>query len=236
MTKGHTNKAYASELRLLRDRILLIAGRVEKMIANSVKALSQNDSMLARETIDYDKSIDRDEIIIDRQCIELLARRQPLGQDLRFIVSVIKMVTYFERLGDLAVKICQRVIKLKRADTKYSVEGIEEMARGVQAMIKETLEAFLLRDYKKACAVIRQDDAIDDIYHSTTKRYIKEMATANHDVESYYHLLSIAKWLERMGDHCTNLAELIIFMIKGEDVRHKQIEESTDETVGAIDA
>lgn len=227
---SHINKAYASELRLLRDRILLIAGRVEKMIANSVKALSENDPTLARETIDYDKSIDRDELIIDRQCIELLARRQPLGQDLRFIVSVIKMVTYFERLGDLAVKISQRVIKLKRAESKYSVAGIEELAAGVQSMLKETMEAFLLKDYKKAVSVIRQDDAIDEIYHATTKRYIKEMASGSPNVECFYHLLSIAKWLERMGDHCTNLAELIIFMIKGEDIRHKQLDKSAEPT------
>lgn len=223
MTKIHTNKAYESELRLLRDRILVIAGRIEKMIESSVKALAENDIDLARKTIDYDKSIDRDEMIIDRQCIELLATRQPLGQDLRFVVSVIKMVTYFERLGDLAVKICHRVVKLKDADHSQDIEGIVKMAHGVQAMLKETLEAFLFRDHKKALGVIRDDDAIDEIYHTTTRYYIQEM-TSNHDVEGYYHLLSIAKWLERMGDHCTNLAELIIFMVKGEDIRHKNMD------------
>lgn len=220
MNKGHTNKAYASELRLLRDRILLIAGRVEKMIANSIKALVDQDANLARQTIDYDKSIDRDELIIDRQCIELLARRQPLGEDLRFVVAVIKMVTYFERLGDLAVKICHRVLKIKEGANSRNVDGLIEMATGVQAMIKDTLEAFLLKDCDKARFVIAQDDAIDEIYHVTMKRYIQEMSADTHCVESYFHLLSIAKWLERMGDHCTNLAELIIFMVKGEDVRH----------------
>lgn len=225
--KGHTNKAYASELRLLRDRIALIANRVEKMMMNSIKALKERDATLARQTIDYDKTIDRDEMIIDRQCIELLARRQPLGQDLRFVVAVIKMVTYFERLGDLAVKISQRVIKLGPLENQYRIDGLEKMALAVQLMIKETLDAFLLRDYKKACAVIHKDDVLDDIFHATTKGYIKEMMSAAPDAQTYYHLLSIAKWLERMGDHCTNLAELIIFMIKGEDVRHKQIEKDT---------
>lgn len=224
MTKGHTNKAYDNELRLLQDRILLIAGRVEKMVANSIKALSQNDVVLARETIDYDKKIDREELLIDRLCIELLARRQPLGQDLRFVVSVIKMVTYFERLGDLAGKISQRVIKLKNWQTPYRVEGIEDMAKGVQAMIKDTVEAFVRSDHKKAMSVIRQDDMIDDIYHNTARLLINEMNSHQHDVENYFHLLSIAKWLERMGDHCTNLAELIIFMIRGEDIRHKHSE------------
>jgi phosphate transport system protein len=221
MTKNHTNKAYEHELRLLRDRILLIAGRVEKMVATSIRALSLNDTALARETIDYDKNIDRDEMVIDRQCIELLARRQPLGEDLRFIVSVIKMVTYFERMGDLAVKISHRVIKLKHSEIDYSIDGLEGMARGVQTMIKDTVEAFLLRDSKKASHVIKQDETIDSIYHLTTKRYIKEMTELGQDIESHFHLLSIAKWLERMGDHCVKLAKLIIFMVMGEDVRHQ---------------
>lgn len=223
MTKDHTHKAYSDELRQLQDRILLIAARVEKMIANSVKALALRDVSLARETIEYDKSIDREEILIDRQCIELLARRQPLGEDLRFIVSVIKMVTYFERLGDLAVKISQRSIKLNHTGATYTIEAISEMAQTVQSMIRETLDAFVHRDAKKALAVIRRDQMLDKVYQETTRRYIQELA-ANHDFECNYHLLSIAKWLERMGDHCTNLAELTFFMVKGEDVRHKQIE------------
>lgn len=226
MTKAHINKAFDHELRLLQDRMLLIAGRVEKMIANAIRAFSQNDIALARQTIEYDKRIDRDELLIDRLCIELLARRQPLGKDLRFIVSVIKMVTYFERMGDLAVKICQRVIKLKHAQANSNVADIEEMAKGVQAMIKDTLEAFLLSDYKKALMVIRQDELIDEIFRRTTKYFIGEMNLTHQEVENYYHLLSIAKWLERMGDHCTNLAELIIFMVKGEDIRHQQLKKN----------
>lgn len=222
MPTYHINKSYDSDLRLLSDHILLIASRVEKMVVNSIKALSTNDIALARETIDYDKIIDKDEMLIDRQCLELLAQRQPLGQDLRFVVSIIKMVTYFERLGDLAVKICQRVIKLQPLKNQASLKGIEEMALLVQEMIKEVIEAFLLQDNQRALKVIHQDDAIDEIYHQTTRLYIQEMADSSKETQSYYHLLSIAKWLERMGDHCTNLAELIIFMVKGEDIRHQQ--------------
>jgi len=223
MPTYHTNKSYDSDLRLLSDHILLIASRVEKMVINSVKALSHNDIKLAQETIAYDKIIDKDEMLIDRQCLELLAQRQPLGQDLRFVVSVLKMVTYFERIGDLAGKICQRVIKLNTQKNPGSIRGIEEMALLVQEMIKEVIEAFLLQDNSRAVCVIQQDDAIDEIYHQTTRLYIKEMADSGQQTEAYFHLLSIAKWLERMGDHCTNLAELIIFMVKGEDVRHQQI-------------
>lgn len=223
MPTYHTNKSYDSDLRLLSDHILLIASRVQKMVANSVRALAKNDSTLAKETIAFDKIIDKDEMLIDRQCLELLAQRQPLGQDLRFVVSVLKMVTYFERMGDLAVKICHRVINLKNFENPRSTSGIEDMSKLVQEMIKEVIEAFLLQDNKRAQKVIEQDDAIDEIYHQTTKLYIKEMGAAHTEteMEAHYHLLSIAKWLERMGDHCTNLAELIIFMVKGEDVRHQ---------------
>ena len=223
MPTYHTNKSYDSDLRLLSDHILLIASRVQKMVFNSSRSLSTNDLKLAQDTIAYDKIIDKDEMLIDRQCLELLAQRQPLGQDLRFVVSVLKMVTYFERMGDLAVKICQKIIKLNTIKKLECTKNIEEMAALVQDMLKEVIEAFLLQDINRARKVIKQDDLIDEIYHQTTRLYIQEMAASGTELESYYHLLSIAKWLERMGDHCTNLAELIIFMVKGEDVRHQQI-------------
>lgn len=223
MANNHTNKSFDSDLRLLSDHILLIATRVERMVENSIKALSENDATLAQETIEFDHIIDKDEMLIDRQCLELLAQRQPLGQDLRFIVAIIKMVTYFERTGDLAVKICNRVIRLKPIKDQSALFGIKEMARLVQVMLKDMVEAFLLRDNRKALQVIRQDEAIDEVYLHTSRLYIKAMSNSNEEMESYYHLLSIAKWLERMGDHCTNLAELIIFMVKGEDIRHQQL-------------
>lgn len=226
MVKSHINRAYNNELRNLRDRIQLITQRVEKMLGNTIKAMVENDEELARATIDYDKNVDRDELVIDRICIEILARRQPLGHDLRFVVSVIKMVTYFERLGDLAAKICQRVIKLNRAEKHYDVKALEEMAHGVQDMIKDTVYAFMNEDYEKALFVLRQDRNINELYHAASKYYIQEMSSP--EFENYHHLLSIARWLERMGDHCTNLAELIIFMIKGEDIRHKVIDTESE--------
>jgi phosphate transport system protein len=219
----HTNKSFDSDLRLLSDHVLLLTGRVERMIACSIKALSENNRELAKETINFDQVIDKDEMLIDRQCLELLAQRQPLGQDLRFIVAILKMVTYFERLGDLAVKICGRVLKQKPLNDKSALEGIEKMGSLVQAMMKEMEEAFLLKDNARAMKVIKQDDLIDEVYVETSRLIIKKMTHEHEDMEAYYNLLSIAKWLERMGDHCTNLAELIIFMIKGEDVRHQQL-------------
>jgi len=221
MIKHHTNRAFDNELRLLRDRLLLLAGRVEKMAALSIKALSEHDTALAHATMDYYKTIDGSDLLIDRLSIELLARRQPCGQDLRFIVSVIKMVVCFERLGDLANKICKRVIDLKRINSNYDSGDLASMALHVQAMVKEVLDAFVYKDCHRASSVITQDVALDEIYRIITRNFINEMSQRKEDAENYYHLLSIAKWLERMGDHCTNLAEIILYMINGDDVRTK---------------
>jgi phosphate transport system protein len=230
MDKIHTNKAYEHELKTLRDRILAMAGRVEKMIANSIKALVLNDIALAKSTIEFDRGIDREEMLIDKMCLEMLARRQPLGQDLRFIVCVLKMVTYFERLGDLAVKISQRVASLPPATSDMKLDIIEAMGRSVQLMVRDTVEAFLLRDVHRAKSVLRQDDALDENYHQCMRLYILKLNKDHQDVEVYFHLLSIAKWLERMGDHCTNVAELIIFMVHGEDIRHKILDQNDNWT------
>lgn len=224
MLKSHINKAYDQELRSLKDKILQIANRVDRMLFQSITALCEQNSDLAQEIIEYDKYIDKTEIAIDRQCLEMLARRQPLAEDLRFIVATLKMVTYFERIGDLSAKICYRLLEIKKLKIKSQTKELEEMAKQVHSMIKMTTEALLLQDTKKAALVIKQDSHIDNLYHSTIKNYIKQIISSPENTELNLHLLSIAKWIERMGDHCTNLAELIIFMIKGEDIRHQSKE------------
>lgn len=226
--KTHTNKVYENELRMLEEKILLIAERVQEIINNSILALEKNDIALAKSTIEYDKYIDREELLIDDQCISMLAKRQPLGTDLRLIVSVLKMVTDFERLGDLAVNICERVIKLKNPPKDLDIDNLKKMAYLVQEMIKNTIAAFFHKDTKKAKSIIKDDDVIDELYHNTMQDYINELSKPKVDGAYIFHLLSIAKWLERMGDHCTNLAELIIYMINGEDIRHSLINVKAD--------
>lgn len=226
--KTHTNKVYENELRMLEEKILLIAERVQEIINNSILALEKNDIALAKSTIEYDKYIDREELLIDDQCISMLAKRQPLGTDLRLIVSVLKMVTDFERLGDLAVNICERVIKLKNPPKDFDIDNLKKMAHLVQEMIKNTIAAFFHKDIKKAKSIIKEDDVIDELYHNAMRDYINELSKPKVDGAYIFHLLSIAKWLERMGDHCTNLAELIIYMINGEDIRHSLINAKQD--------
>lgn len=218
--KTHINKTYENELLLLQNKIIFMAQRVKKNIQNSIKSIYEDNLEMALSVIEYDNYIDKEELIIDELCIEIIAKRQPLGRDLRLVVSVLKMVTYLERLGDLAVNIAERVKKLKGTQKNLPIENIKSMGELVEEMLSNTIQAFMDKDAKKALFVIKSDNAMDDLYYDTMGFFVQKIKDEKLNTQEIFHILSIAKWLERMGDHCANLAELIIFMVKGEDVRH----------------
>ena len=220
MSKLHTNREYENELSDLRARLVMMAGRIDEMLANAMRALIQGDSQLALSTIESDHRVNRDEVEMDELCLVILAKRQPLGADLRFITIALKMVTDLERIGDLAVNICERVLKLeKNRDLKLDPR-LSEMSNRVQSMIKEAIDAFIHSDPDKAESVIQKDDQVDELYHAMFRDLLQEMKTQNSPLEALIHIQSVAKWLERAGDHCTNLAELVVFMVRGTDIRH----------------
>jgi phosphate transport system protein len=220
MTKLHTNREYENELRHLRERLVLMASRVEEMIADSIVALMESDVDLARQTIQLDYRVNRDEMEMDELCLVILAKRQPLGADLRFITIALKMVTDLERIGDLAVNICERVIKLEQAPDVSPHPRIPDMAKEVQLMIRGAIKSFVNSDPDQAEAVIAQDDEVDELYHVVFRDLLEKMTTQGNQIEALIHIQSVAKWLERAGDHCTNLAELVVFMVRGTDIRH----------------
>ncbi len=211
---------YETELRRLRELILLMAGKVEKMIAQSVKALVDHDIGLANDTIEADHQVNHDEIKSDELCLIILAKRQPMALDLRFITLALKMVTDLERIGDLAVNIAERVTDLgsELLLPKLYVD-IPRMAAIVQSMIRDAIDAFVAGDVEKAHDVVDRDDEVDELY----TRIFRELLGIMRDeskVKHGMHIQSVAKVLERMADHCTNLAEQVIFMVKGKDIRH----------------
>lgn len=220
MPKLHTNREYENELRSLRERIVAMAGRVEEMIANSILALMTSDVELARRTIERDRRINRDEVEMDELCLVILAKRQPLGADLRFVTTALKMVTDLERIGDLAVNICERVLRLEQTPNFKPHPQIPELAKVAQSMIHLAIDSFVNSDVQRAEAVITQDDEVDELYHQIVRDSLKQMRTPESLVEPYIHVQSVAKWLERIGDHCTNLAEMVVFMVRGTDIRH----------------
>src|SRR5690606_33628476 len=160
----HTDRKYETELQAVRNQILLMAGHVEQMIGASVKALSERDPDLARATIALDAKVNTLEVETDELCLVILAKRQPMASDLRFVTLALKMVTDLERIGDLAVNICERAIDLATAPPLRPYEDIHRMADIVQAMVKDAIDAFVDRSVEKAERVIARDDEVDTLY------------------------------------------------------------------------
>ena len=219
----HIDRVFEGELRALRESITLMAGRVELMIAGSVRALMGADVELAGRIIAEDARVNRAELEIDELCLLLLAKRQPVAGDLRFITFTLKMVTDLERVADLAVNIAERVRDLQRDPPSFALhDGIGRMTEIVQSMISDAIDSFVQRDIETAQSVIDSDDEIDALYDEVfgdLLRVMREDARAE-QLHAVVHVMSVAKWLERAGDHAVHLAELVIFMIDGTDVRH----------------
>lgn len=220
MNKLHTDREYENELADLRSRLAVMAYEVQQMIQKAVSSLQRSDTKMAEEVILKDHEVNRHEVEMDALCLVILARRQPLGADLRFVTIALKMVTDLERIGDLAVSIANRTLKLKNMPAIQIPPSIAVMTKGVEMMLQLSIEAFLDADPLKAESVLEKDDEIDELYHQLFRALLKEMAQNESLIEPLVHIQSVAKWLERIGDHCTNLAELVVFMVRGENIRH----------------
>ena len=219
--REHTDREYEAELRRLREQLLLMGAQVEESIADSIKALVERDTERARRTIEADQQINRLEVETDELCLLLLAKRQPLASDLRMITLAMKMVTDLERIGDLAVNVCERAIALGAAPPVAVAQRLEKMSTVAQQMIHEAIDAFVAGDVTRARAVFARDQEVDTLYRETNLDLQKEMVREREFVDRGIHLQAIAKFLERIGDHATNLAEMVIFQVEGKDVRHK---------------
>jgi phosphate transport system protein len=218
--REHTNREYEQELRKLREQVLRMGAKVEEIIGGSIKALLERDSPLATRMIAFDRKINQMEMDIDELCLLVLARRQPVASDLRFITIALKLVTDLERIGDLGVNISERVIELNEEPQLKPYVDIPRMAEEVQAMLREALDAFVAGDPERAQAVIERDHNVDAFYSQIFRELLTYMMEDTRNVYRATRLQSIAKYLERIGDHATNLAEMVVFMVKGKDIRH----------------
>ena len=220
MRKTHTDREYEGQLRRLRESLLLMAGRVEEMIGFSMQALVERDVDLARATIASDRKVNRAELETDELCLLILAKRQPMASDLRFITLALKMVTDLERIGDLAVNICERAVDLSAVPQLKPWEDLPQLGRIAQSMVRGAIDAFVVGDAEKAMSVIGRDNEVDELYTRVFRDVLAIMIKDAGTVERGIHVQSVAKWLERIADHSTNLAEQVIFMVNGKDVRH----------------
>jgi phosphate transport system protein len=219
--RRHTDQGYDQDLQTIRERLLTMAGRVERMIAEAVRALMEDDGALAQATIDADARVDHDEVEIDGLCLTLLACRQPMASDLRFVTFTLKMVTDLERIGDLAVNVCERVRILCTQPRLAPYVVIPIMGERVSGMVSGAIDAFVGRDAAAAQQVIARDDEVDELYHQMIRKLFELMRQDPGNIERGIHVQAVGKYLERMGDHATNLAEQVVFMLRGEDIRHR---------------
>ena len=197
-----------------------MGAKVEEVIKGSMQALMERDGELAKRTIQADRRINKLELSIDQMCLQILARRQPVASDLRFITIAMKLVTDLERIGDLAVNLCERVLELNEEPPLKPYVDLPRMAEEVQQMVRHALDAFVEGDADKADAVIRQDATVDAYYMQIFRELLTYMMEDVRNIFRATRLQSIAKYLERIGDHATNIAEMVIFLMRGKDVRH----------------
>jgi phosphate transport system protein len=216
----HTDKAYEAELTALRERLLVMGGQVEQAMASSVRAITERDSALATEVKTRDREINRMEVEIDGMCRRILALRQPAASDLRFITTALKIVTDLERMGDLAVNVAERALDLTQAPPLGSTHDLVKIADLAEAQLKKALDAFVTGDVQKAEEVMRGDDLIDALYLKIFNDMLARMMEDSRNIRRATATMFAAKHLERFGDHATNLAEMVIYMVRGQDVRH----------------
>lgn len=225
MEQKHISSAYDNELGDLRVKILAMGGKVERMITNSIKSLGERDTSLAELTIAKDQEVNTDEKAIDELCLNILALRQPTARDLRFITLALKIVTDLERIGDKCANIAKQVCKLNTEPsfTLYSDVNIPCMSQWAAMMVKESLDAFVNYDIDLADKVCKDDSIMNDLndkIHLELLTYMKEFPDR---IPSALKVSYISKSLERISDHATNIAEMVIFMIKGKDIRHTKV-------------
>ncbi|MBV5340057.1 MAG: phosphate signaling complex protein PhoU [Deltaproteobacteria bacterium] len=220
MEHEHISTSFDIELNNLKQSILVMGGKVELMIANSVKSLVDRDTQLAERTIVFDHEINTAEMSIDEHCLELLALRQPAGRDLRFITIALKIVTDLERMGDQCANIAKRARELNEEPPLKPYIDIPRMAHWTETMVKEALDAFVRGDADLAVKVCKDDSFVDDLNTQIQRELLTFMIEDPTTISRAMKLNYISKSLERVADHSTNIAEMVIFMVKGKDIRH----------------
>lgn len=223
----HIVSAFTDELEQLTAGLLRMGGLAEAMIRDASRAIVAGDKTLAETVIERDVEMDRLEQEVERKAVRVLALRQPMAHDLRNVIGAIKMADAIERIGDLAKSIARRSIAVSTEDNRTTLRGFERMGQAVSRQLQVTLDAYSRRDPVAAIGVVKQDDDIDGHYNALLHSVLNYMVEEPDQVEARSNFLFIAKNLERIGDHCTNIAKVVHFIATGEQILSR---------AGAIDA
>ena len=220
----HTNKQFDADLQRIRTELLQMGGLVESMIQNSMDALATGDISLVERVKEREKDVNRLEVEIDERVTTILARHQPAAIDLRTLLAVTKMLTDMERSGDEADKIATMARRIHEDDRRFiPVIELRHMANSVVIMMRQVMDAFARHDSVLAASVVRSDKEVDKEWKSALRNLITYMIEDPRTISRAIDLLFIARSMERIGDHCKNMAERVIYMVHGADVRHKGV-------------
>ena len=217
----HISQQFNAELEEIRTQLLEMGGLVEKQVSDAVTALIEADGKLAEEVRQNDRKINDMERKIDEECMRILARRQPAASDLRLVISITKIIVDLERIGDEASKIAKRALQL--VEEGQSPRGYVEcrhIGHHVRKMVQDALDAFARFDTAQALAVAREDKVVDQEYKSATRELVTYMMEDPRSITRVLSILWVLRSLERVGDHARNVAEQVIYLVKGQDVRH----------------
>ncbi len=211
---------FQQELTQLKTHLLTMAGLVEQAISNAVTALVTRDTALAEKTIAEDDRINQFELKIDEECLRLLALHQPMASDLRFITSAMRINMELERIGDLAVNVAERAVSLNQEPQLKPYLDIPNMAEITKKMLKDVLDAFVNSDPVLARAVCERDERVDALNNQIFRELLTYMMSDPKSIPRAVHLLIVSRYLERIADHATNIAEGVIFMVKALVIKH----------------
>jgi len=233
MQTEHTFKQYDAELEAVRAKVLEMGGLVELQIVQALEALVKLDTNLAKEVMVNDKRVNTLEIEIDEDCSHIIARRQPAAGDLRMVMMMVKTITDLERIGDEATKIARTAQKIYDEDRMYKprFNEIKSMVALVRDMLRTALDGFARLDVSKTVEVARQDELVDEHFRAATRQLITYMLEDPRTISMSLEVLFVAKAIERIGDHAKNIAEYVVYMVKGIDVRHASMEDIVRETL-----
>lgn len=223
---GHISRQFDQELDEIRSRVLKMGGLVESQLGNALKALVENDSGCIKNVQKLDRKVNKLEMQIDEECTQILAKRQPAAGDLRMIIATSKSVRDLERIGDEAERVALMVRDILGSDESVDTfKRILPMGEKVQDLLNETLNTYARMDTRSAVKNMRDDKEIDDEYSRVIVKLIDEMKANPERISTALDVMWAARSLERIGDHCINISENVIYLVEGEDVRHAPMDE-----------
>jgi phosphate transport system protein len=214
------HRHFDEELEDLKTKLLRMAGLAEDQIDKALTALMTRDSTLAREVIERDRAVNTLDVEIDEECIRLLALHQPAARDLRLVTTAMKISTELERISDLAENISERAIELNEEPQLKPYIDIPMMGKMARAMVKESIDAFVKDDAAVARKVLTNDDFVDDLMEQIFRELLSFMIEDTRTITRAIRLSFVAKYLERIADHATNIAELVVYLVEGKIIRH----------------